>query len=482
MEVGKHTSESTRVRGPTTAPGTAEMGRSLLIPPFNSPGSERGGTGPSFHLDLSAFFDLPRGVAPLTGAADLTISRSWLVTVATGAYMAVTGAVNALTDVARDLDGIRTRLDTYYRQGEESARMIGQVLNLFDPFRFFKYQLGQTCRGQNVSNAWLRLWELLGEFPLVPSTLPGESFLSLHNAALPGHWILALNHYVKTATSLKSHVWFALAPAKADDTFKLREHYPSRWLGGDGDVTRIANLRAVRDGLTERVHLYTSDQGLDVTEYEAQEEKHAMANVGQILLGLYVLGLGGNMVIKLYTFFSPLTQSLIALCVALFERVHVSKPMTSKVANSECYLVALNLRRAPADLSALEQHLEQGRGLEALTGVDWGAAVEAPGRAICGSQIALLTTAMDTFEKLQHGTLTPPVMPSGHSRESQASTSRANTMSVEEASLRHLRNEVRAQHNQITGMWAGRYPIKTLKLKDRLNCLEVVNRAPNPGR
>jgi hypothetical protein len=361
--------------------------------------------------------------------------------------------------------------------------MIGQVLNLFDPFRFFKYQLGQMCRGQNVSNAWLKMWELMGEFPLVPHNLPGESFLSFHNAALPGHWILALNHYVKTATSLKSHVWFALAPAEADDTFKLREHYPSRWLGGDGDVTRIANLRAVRDGLAERVHLYASDQGLDVNEYEAQEEKHAMTNVGQVLLGLYVLGLGGNMVVKLYTFFSPLTQSLIAFCAALFERVHVSKPMTSKVANSESYMVALNLKRTATDLSALERRLEQEQSLEALTGVDWGATVETPGRAICGSQIALLTTAMDTFEKLQHGSFVPPPSaPSGHFRESQLSSSRANPVSVEEASLRQLRNEVRAQHNQITGMWVGRYPIKTLKLKDRLNCLEIVNRAPNPGR
>jgi hypothetical protein len=357
--------------------------------------------------------------------------------------------------------------------------MFGQILNLFDPFRFFKYQLAQTCYGQNVNNAWFKLWELVWEFGLVPGSLAGESFVSFHNAGLPGHWILALNHYVKTATNLKSHVWFGLAPSEAEDTFKLRERYPGHWLPAEpGDVDELSYVRAARDRFTERVHLYTSDQGLDAAEYEGQEAKHARLNVGQILLGLYTLRPGGHMVVRLYTFFEPLTQSVIAFCAGLFREVHIAKPLASKIINSECYLVALDLTPGPHDLSPLERWLDLPvANLGALEGVTGTVDLTGAGSDMAGAQAASLTIAMSLYDRVRTEGAEGA---EGADEKSNGGPPNHATASDEVPGLRELRNMVRLQHNQITTSWSQRYPVRTLRLKDRLNCLEGTAR-PNMG-
>lgn len=51
------------------------------------------------------------------------------------------------------------------------------------------------------------------------------------------------------------------------------------------------------------------------------------------------LAVGGNFVTKQYTFFTPFSQSLIAIVAAVFEEVFVTKPLTSRPSNSEVYLI-----------------------------------------------------------------------------------------------------------------------------------------------
>ncbi len=118
-----------------------------------------------------------------------------------------------------------------------------------------------------------------------------------------------------------------------------------------GDVTSPADVRELARRARARlgeVDLYTSDVGIDVSEdYGDQERLTARLNLGQIVVGLLALRQGGALVTKTYTFFQPFSLSVAALCAALFEAFYVTKPLTSRPANSETYFVGIGFRGLP---------------------------------------------------------------------------------------------------------------------------------------
>ena len=62
---------------------------------------------------------------------------------------------------------------------------------------------------------------------------------------------------------------------------------------------------------------------------------------------------GGAAVLKLFTLFERCTAALLYLMGTLFERLLVSKPATSKAANSETYLVAIGTRPCEDDIARI---------------------------------------------------------------------------------------------------------------------------------
>ena len=119
----------------------------------------------------------------------------------------------------------------------------------------------------------------------------------------------------------------------------------------NGDVTSIDNQKEFYNRCGSTVDLYTSDLGFDVSsDYNKQEELHAHANLGQIITGLLVLKKGGSLLTKQYTYFEPFTVSLMGALTLLFEHVYICKPMFSKPANSETYIVCKNYYGVPKNV------------------------------------------------------------------------------------------------------------------------------------
>lgn len=209
----------------------------------------------------------------------------------------------------------------------------------------------------DITKAWMKCYEIISELNLIQST---DSFIHFDNAAFPGSFILATEHYIKTKTNIKNHSWFAsslLEDVKESkktkytlssehalqDTYGLYKNYPDRWLMSNefnGDVLKKANQLHICHMIGAKVDLYTSDLGFNIgDEYEAQEEKHTIYNAGQILSGLLTLKRGGHLVIKQYTFFETLTLNVLYILSTFFKQMYICKPQTSRDINSEVYIV-----------------------------------------------------------------------------------------------------------------------------------------------
>ncbi|KAA0197197.1 Cap-specific mRNA (Nucleoside-2'-O-)-methyltransferase 1 [Fasciolopsis buskii] len=117
----------------------------------------------------------------------------------------------------------------------------------------------------------------------------------------------------------------------------------------DGDITRWANLASFaslidRATMGQGVHLLVADGGFDVSgQQNLQEVLSKRIYLCQCVCALIVLRPGGHFLSKLFDVLTEFSVGLIYLIGQLFEEVAIIKPVTSRPANSERYLLCKNL-------------------------------------------------------------------------------------------------------------------------------------------
>ncbi|XP_014665283.1 PREDICTED: cap-specific mRNA (nucleoside-2'-O-)-methyltransferase 1-like [Priapulus caudatus] len=127
-------------------------------------------------------------------------------------------------------------------------------------------------------------------------------------------------------------------------------HYGVGGLEGDGDVTKLENLEAFRDFVMQStqgagLHFVMADGGFSVEGQEnLQEVLSKQLYLCQFCCALSVLRIGGNFVCKLFDIFTPFSVGLVYLLYRSFRRVCIHKPITSRPANSERYIVCEGMR------------------------------------------------------------------------------------------------------------------------------------------
>ncbi|KAJ8787543.1 hypothetical protein J1605_022858 [Eschrichtius robustus] len=148
---------------------------------------------------------------------------------------------------------------------------------------------------------------------------------------------------------------------KGPNDFKLEDFYSASselfepyygegGIDGDGDVTRPENITAFRNFVldnTDRkgVHFLMADGGFSVEGQEnLQEILSKQLLLCQFLMALSVVRTGGHFICKTFDLFTPFSVGLVYLLYCCFERVCLFKPITSRPANSERYVVCKGLK------------------------------------------------------------------------------------------------------------------------------------------
>ncbi|XP_041107011.1 cap-specific mRNA (nucleoside-2'-O-)-methyltransferase 1-like [Polyodon spathula] len=127
-------------------------------------------------------------------------------------------------------------------------------------------------------------------------------------------------------------------------------YYGEGGVDGDGDITRPENISAFRNFVLENtegkgVHFLMADGGFSVEGQEnIQEILSKQLLLCQFLTGLSVIRTGGHFLCKTFDLFTPFSVGLIYLLHCCFERISLFKPVTSRPANSERYVVCRGLK------------------------------------------------------------------------------------------------------------------------------------------
>jgi hypothetical protein len=264
--------------------------------------------------------------------------------------------------IKEKLNEYKTRLDVIY-EGKNGKFRFDMIRNGVDDYYLHKKAL--YAKGINyASNAFIKMYEMLYDFAIVPHVLSeltkhrkpnGDlpKFYSFHNAEFPGSFIMATKKYMEMNYPTTRWKWYASSflDGPLNDEYSLYKTNRSQWLMSDdrdetrGDVTNTSFQLYLQTLLAKKkIMLYTSDLGFEVSDYNNQESIHAHANFGQVISGLLVLAEGGVFITKGYTIFEPFTISLAALLAGLFDEFYITKPHSSRTLNSETYFYGKGYR------------------------------------------------------------------------------------------------------------------------------------------
>lgn len=150
--------------------------------------------------------------------------------------------------------------------------------------------------------------------------------------------------------TLKGKNDFKLEDFFAADAELFEPHYGVKGVDGDGDIMNCENMMEFQKFVLENtdgkgVHFFMADGGFSVEGQEnIQEIVSKQLTLCQFACSLLVLRAGGIFLCKTFDLFTPFSASLVYLLRRVFDDVTLFKPVTSRPANSERYVVCKGYR------------------------------------------------------------------------------------------------------------------------------------------
>jgi len=206
------------------------------------------------------------------------------------------------------------------------------------------------CRYRPISRSYFKMVEMLHSFNLLADM--GDKMKSFHLAEGPGGFIEALctqrdnldDEYVgmtlisddttvpgwrKSKTFLNSHP-------------NVKLEYGS---DGTGDIFKRDNLMYCATKYGASMDLITADGGFDFSmDFNGQEAMITGLLVAQIAFATALQKHGGTFILKMFDIFSRASVEIVYLLSVMYEHVFITKPNTSRYANSERYIVCQGFR------------------------------------------------------------------------------------------------------------------------------------------
>lgn len=109
---------------------------------------------------------------------------------------------------------------------------------------------------------------------------------------------------------------------------------------GTGNMLSMSNFEHVVHTFIGSMDLITADGGFDFSsDFSHQEANASHLIFAQIAYAVCLQRTGGSFVLKVFDMFTKYTLDMVALLSSLYQQVYVTKPVTSRCANSEKYLV-----------------------------------------------------------------------------------------------------------------------------------------------
>jgi 23S rRNA U2552 (ribose-2'-O)-methylase RlmE/FtsJ len=206
-----------------------------------------------------------------------------------------------------------------------------------------------VCKLKPISRAFYKLIEICNIFSLLHYD---ESIKTFHLAEGPGGFMEAVN-YLRNNYENDKYYGITLidddinvpswrkSKSLIENKKYIIEYGPSK----DGNLFKKENLEYYYNNMFNSVDLVTGDGGFDFSlDFNNQETNSLKLILVQIIYALCIQKKGGNFVLKIFDIFTLPTIQIIFILSSVYDNVYICKPNTSRIANSEKYLVCKNYK------------------------------------------------------------------------------------------------------------------------------------------
>ena len=228
----------------------------------------------------------------------------------------------------------------------DSAKKLSNLYELiYLPNKKYKYD--SVSKYEPLSRAYFKLFEILVDFDLInnPKLLKIASL-----AEGPGGFIEATVNYRKRITKTKDNINAITLYSNNKDipgwnkskNFLKKNPNVNISYGKDntGDLYNVENIKEYASLFNNDADFITADGGFDFSyNFNKQEQLSYRILFCEIITALSIQKIGGNFVCKFFDIYTNITQSLIYLLFTFYKEVYITKPNTSRDANSEKYIV-----------------------------------------------------------------------------------------------------------------------------------------------
>lgn len=266
----------------------------------------------------------------------------------------------------KDLYNLTKKYKTFIEYTQQKYKLNWNKLKMFtNNFELLTYNnskknIQSLVNYIPISRAYFKFIEIIETFQLIDNT--NSSFRYAALAEGPGGFVEAFINYRKKkflgisdkifCITLKSHDSNIPNWNKIKRLMKHKQKNIYLCYGKDytGNLYKLDNILYYKKYVNEKVDLVSGDGGFDYSNnFDDQEQMTFHLIFCEIVTAFSVLKKNGSFILKIFDIFTTITLEYLYLLNMYFDEIIITKPNTSRPANSEKYIVCKGFKEINQD-------------------------------------------------------------------------------------------------------------------------------------
>ena len=206
-----------------------------------------------------------------------------------------------------------------------------------------------------ISRAFFKIIEIYNTFDLLNYKEPIKTY---HLAEGPGGFIEATS-YIRNNKSDKYYGMTLIEKNTNVPGWKKSEYFLKKnpnviiekGVTGNGDLYHPDNFKNCFQRFHQSFNIITGDGGFDFSnDFNNQEDQAFRLIFTQVMYAIAMQKYGGTFILKIYDCFLLSTNQIIYLLSCFYNNIYISKPNTSRHANSEKYIICTDFKKTDTTL------------------------------------------------------------------------------------------------------------------------------------
>lgn len=206
-----------------------------------------------------------------------------------------------------------------------------------------------------ISRSFFKMWEMLTDFEDVLQLKHRTGLKAVFLAEGPGGFLEAYARF-RPRDLYKCDTVYGITLISQDrsvpnwrlptDIMGVGNVHLLKGIDETGSLYNVSNIDSfVLDVGKSKANLVTSDGGFDFSNnFNSQESLSVYLIACEVYTALRLQAIDGTFILKVYDIHMSNTLRILSLLVKVYEKVHVTKPLSSRPANSEKYLVCTGFK------------------------------------------------------------------------------------------------------------------------------------------